>query len=115
MTRKRLRIKPQPPIDRWAHPTGRRPWWLAIALAGLGLLLAGVAPSRVHDVFRDGSVKISEWRLNQAVTVGGPRRTEPAPSALDQTIVSLLNNQNDGDAQAAFKNDDQTQDDFCPT
>ncbi len=115
MARKRLRIKPQPPIDRWAHPTGRRPLWLVMVLAGIGLLLAGVAPSRVHDVFRDGSVKISEWSLNEAVTVGGPRRPEPTPSALDQTITSLLNNQNDGDDSAASKNDQKTQDDFCPT
>jgi hypothetical protein len=119
VARKRLRIRPQPPIDRWAHPTGERPKWVALLLVCLGLLLIGWAARREHDVFGDGALSLSEWRLTRAVTVGGPRRPAPPPSDLDLAIQQFLGDQagavmQDG-SQDAFKSDEQIQSDFCPT
>ena len=117
--KKKLRIKPQPPIDKWGHPSGGRPKWIAALLVILGLALAGVATARHHDVFGDGQVVLSEGQLMQAVTVGGPRRPPPPKSELDLAIEQFLGDQAgslaEQGSQDASKTGDTTPNDFCPT
>ena len=114
MTRKRRRIMPQPPMDRWAHPTGSRPLWIGLALVGLGVAALAWGPWRTHDVFGDDSVRMAEWKLTKAVTVGGPRRPAP-PSQLDSAIADFLGDQAEDLDAGRSDASAEMPDDFCPT
>ncbi len=120
--KKKMRIKPQPPIDKWGHPSGTRSWWVAAMLVIIGIALAGFATTRKHDIFNDGKVVLSEGQLIQAVTVGGPRKPPPPPppkSELDLAIQQFLGDQADAltdqGPQDAKKSGETTPNDFCPT
>ena len=99
--------------------------WLLVA-AGVGLMVW--SPWRTHDVFGDGSVQMAEWRLTEAVTLGGPRRAD-AGSDLDRAINEFLTSDHSSTGAkppaeqtspppptpAAAKSNEKTKDDFCPT
>lgn len=110
---KRLKVIPQPPIDRQKHPTGQRSWWLAALLVMCALIMIGLGPLRSHDAFGDGSVIIPELSLNRAVTLGGPRK--PAP----KVVVAEKTPANDATVAPTTADTKKTNvengDDYCAT
>jgi hypothetical protein len=96
-------------VQPWAHPTGARSRWTALAILLIGVGLAAWALTQSHDVFGDGTLHLSEGQLTKAVTVGGPRRPQPAPPPpsapagnLDQAIATFLHEgENESEGQGS--------------
>ncbi|MFP4224821.1 MAG: hypothetical protein ACLFVN_12220, partial [Phycisphaeraceae bacterium] len=68
--RGRMKIVPQPPIDRWGHPTGGRSLLLSSVMAAVAVVLLWFGPGNQHEGFDPGGGERAEWQLVADATLG---------------------------------------------
>jgi hypothetical protein len=73
---RKLRIRPQPPIQRWTRGTESRPLWLGAVVALLGVSLAIAAFGFRHPVRGADDTGLAQWQIVEQVTHDGVTRAQ---------------------------------------